>query len=165
MFLAPTSTRHSCCQWRSAISAITREPSVNAVDSWSARTNEPCSWKKGRCRDDERRDDYRPVGRPVRRDDFDDVDEFEDEEFAEWEEVDIGDGTTELMPPEDRWEFRVRGLRALRRRVRWRVQCGQPRRRDGVVHHHCAGRIGRLAAAANRICRGRVDISLVAREP
>ncbi len=30
----------------------------------------------------------------------------DDEEFADWEEVDIGDGTTELMPPEDRYEFR-----------------------------------------------------------
>jgi hypothetical protein len=45
-------------------------------------------------------------------DDVDDVeDEFNDEfeeadEFADWEEVDISDGTTELMPPEDEYGFR-----------------------------------------------------------
>ena len=38
-------------------------------------------------------------------DEFDEG-ECENEEFAGWEEVDIGDGTTELMPPEDRYEFR-----------------------------------------------------------
>jgi hypothetical protein len=35
-------------------------------------------------------------------DDYEDV----DDEFADWEVVEIGDGTTELMPPEDRYEFR-----------------------------------------------------------
>jgi hypothetical protein len=44
-----------------------------------------------------------PAGSP---DDQFDEDELEDDEFADWEEVDIGDGTTELMPPEGRYEFR-----------------------------------------------------------